>query len=177
MTDSRLEEYVERQRLRPVTAERLRRLDQGGRSAVLDVAVPLGLNDNQLRDVLDLAEDSAAREGVSVAEVLGDPEAAALRQRRLGRSDKIKALKAWLRRRRYPHLSAALDRIDALRARLGLPAATRLELPENLEGDELVVTLRASSVEDLRARVAQLARACDRPEIEALFDVWHEAAG
>ena len=155
----RLEEYAKEGQIKPATVERMRVLGRESCDAVVDLLVPLKVSENQLRDFLDLREDTAARRGATVADVLTDDEIEAVRRREIGRSDKIKALKACLRRLRYPQLSAALDTIELLKREMELPRSCTLELPENLEGDEVVVTLRASSVAQLRSRVDALQRA------------------
>jgi hypothetical protein len=89
----------------------------------------------------------------------------------LGRSDRIKMLKACLRRLRYPQLSAAEDRVAELTRELGLPGGTRLEVPEFLEGDAVTVTLRAKSAADLRAKASRLAEAVAQPQCEEIFAI------
>jgi hypothetical protein len=141
------------------------------------LVVPLALNDNNVRDVLDLLEDIAARRGTAIAEVLESEEIATLRRRDMGRSDRIRELKSCLYRLRYPQLSAALQRIEELRRNLRLPSRVLLELPDNLEGEELTVTLRAGSAKQLRELVAATAKAFERDELEAIFAVWQESEG
>ena len=158
------------------TTTRCERLDDSSRAALLDLVAPLRLSDNQMRDILDLLEDTAARRGVSVATVLADDEVRALGRRAMARSEKVKALKMCLRRLRYPQLSAAVARIDELRGALGLPRGVTLEVPENLEGDEVVITLRATSVRSLRSRSEQVAACLGRGEVESIFAILEEAA-
>jgi len=177
MSEAELRERAARGRWRAVTVDRIRDLGEGSSRGVLELLAPLGVNDNQMRDMLDLLEDTAARRRTTVADVIAAPEVAAVRDRELGRSDKIKMLKACLRRLRYPQLTAALDRIAALRSELGLPRGCSIRLPENLEGDEVVLTIRATSVEQLRTRVRGAARACEGSELDSIFDVWEEAEG
>ncbi len=157
------------------TLARLDRLEPASRAALEAIVQPLRLSDNHLRGVLDLVEDTAARCSTSVAEVLGDAEVAALCERPIARSEKIKALKARLRRLRYPQLSAALTRVDELRNALELPGRVRLEVPDNLEGDDVVVTLRASSADEMRAHSERLAAAMAGGEIESIFTILEEA--
>jgi hypothetical protein len=177
MAEFDLDSYAERRNLREATVHRVRGLDEASRAAVLALVVPLALNDNNLRDVLDFLEDIAARRGTAIAAVLESAEIAALRKRDMGRSDRIRELKGCLYRLRYPQLSAALRRIEELRRSLHLPNRVRLELPENLEGDELTVTLRAGSAKQLRELVAATASAFERDEIETIFAVWQESEG
>lgn len=175
MSERDLASYAARRRLREATVTRMRALGTATCANVLELVVPLGLNENQLRDVLDTLEDIASRRQCDVARVLADAGLGEVLRPELGRSDRIKVLKAHLRRLRYPQLSAALDRIEQLRGDLRLPHGVRLELPDDLEGDEVVLTVRASSVAQLRARVERAAQALAGPEVETMFSLWQEA--
>jgi len=175
MSDREFVTYAEKRRLRETTVARMRDLGAESCAAVADIAAPLGLNDNQLRDVLDMLEDIAARRRCDVAAVLASSGLSEVLRPDLGRDDRVRALKGHLRRLRYPQLSAAMERIDELRGALQLPRGSRLELPVDLEGDEVVVNVRASSVEQLRSRVAAVGQALARPELETMFALWQEA--
>jgi hypothetical protein len=145
--------------------------DDAGRAALLAVAERLRLGENQLRDVLDAAEDVAARTGGGIATVLAAEELRAVLGADLGRNDAIKALKGALRRLRFPQLSAAQGRLKALVGGLGLPGGASVELPQDLEGDELRITLRARSAADLRSRAERLAAALRGAAVDEIFDV------
>jgi len=175
MSDRELAEYVERRRLRETTVARMLALGAESCAAVVNLAAPLGLNDNQLRDVLDMLEDVAARRRSDVAAVLASAGLSAVLRPDLGRDDQVRALKGHLRRLRYPQLSATTERIDQLRVALQLPRGSRLELPVDLEGDEVVLTVRASSVGQLRSRIEGVGQALARPELETMFALWQEA--
>lgn len=163
--------YCERRRLRASTVQRLRAMDAASRAAVLSWAIPFGMNDNQLCDVLDTLDDIAARRGVGVDAVCADPMLDRIRVRRLGRSDTIREFRSALRQLRYPQLSAALARIEDLCAAMKLPRGTSLEVPPDLEGDEVGLTIRARSAKELRARVAATANALEGSSIESIFAI------
>ena len=177
MTDRSLSDYASRRKWRDATLARVRGLGAESERAVARLIESLRVGDNQMRDLLDLLEDAAARRQVAVAEILADEEVEAVHRRKLGGSDKIKELKACLKRLRYPQLSAALARVEELRGALGLPRGVELQLPENLEGEEVVVTLRAASLVQLRARATALVNACARSELESIFSIWEESEG
>ena len=76
-----------------------------------------------------------------------------------------------MRRLRYPQLSAAEGRLKGLVGRLGLPAGATAELPPNLEGDDLTITLRARSAAELRARAAGVVKALNGSEVDEIFAI------
>ena len=171
MSESAVRDYAAGRHFSPATVERWLAYDEAGRDALLALAERLRVGENQFRDVLDMAEDVAARAGSSIAMVLGGPEVSAALSADLGRNEAIKALKSALRRLRFPQLSAAEGRLQSLIGRLGLPAGATLELPQNLEGQELRVSLRGRSAAELRARAEGLAAALGRSEIDEIFAV------
>ncbi len=166
-----IQAYVRARQLRPSTEQRWLDLAPADAAAVLALAAPLRLGDNQLGDLLDALEDIAARRRATPAAVLQDPAVRQVLGRELGRSDRIKALKGCLRRMRYPQLSAALDRLALLSGQLNLPSGVRLEFPEFLEGDAVTVTVRASSAAELRAKLARLVAATDSAQCEEMFAI------
>jgi hypothetical protein len=171
MSEDSVRAYAAGKHFGAATVERWLAHDGAGRDALLALAERLRLGENQFRDVLDTAEDVAARAGSSVAAVLGGADVSAALGADLGRNDAIKAVKQALRRLRFPQLSAAEERLQSLIGGLGLPAGATLEVPPNLEGRELRVTLRGRSAAELRTRAAGLAAALGRPEVDEIFAV------
>jgi hypothetical protein len=169
MSEDAVRAYAAGKHFGAATVERWLAHDAAGRAALLAVAERLRLGENQVRDVLEAAEDIAARRGAGIAAVLGGAEVRAVLDADLGRNEAVSALKNALRRLRYPQLSAAEARLATLIATLALPAGTKLDLPRNLEGEEVCVTLRARSAAELRARTQRLAAALERPEVEEIF--------
>jgi hypothetical protein len=89
--------------------------------------------------------------------------------RGLGRNEAVRALKQSLRRLRYAQLAAMEERLAAITKALRLPAGVEVHFPENLEGEEVSVRLRAKSAAQLRAQVETLSSAMRRAEVEEIF--------
>jgi hypothetical protein len=157
------------------TVDRWLRLAPADGAALLDLAQELRLGDNQLRDLWDWADEVAARDKQSLAEVLAVEAIAAVRRRGVGRSDKLKLIKAALRRRRFPQLAATEDRLAALVRDLGLPRNVRVTLPEFLEGDEVRIEIVANSTASLQDAAARLLAAAQTPACHAIFALLEEA--
>ena len=106
---------------------------------------------NSLRDVLGIVREIAGRDKQSFAEVLAEPDIAAVLApgsapaKSLGRKDIKRRLDDLLRRKRYPEstkIEADLERrVRILAKDIGL----RVALPEDLEGDAVTVSLSLSS--------------------------------
>lgn len=169
MPEQRILDFAGGKRLTRTMLDRWLALSRADAEALLGVAERLRLGENHLRDVLDCAEDIAARSASSVAEVLGRPEVSGLLVSGLGRNEGLKAVKDALRRMRFPRLSATEDRLRELAKRLQLPRAVDIAFPENLQGVELTLTLRGCSAEELRANASAVAQALQRAEVEEMF--------
>jgi hypothetical protein len=141
------------------------------RDAVLELATHLRLGENQLRDVLDDLAAIGARRACGIAAVLRDEALRGVLARSLGRNEALKALKRTLRRLRYPQLSSAEQHLAELARSLRLPSGVRVELPENLEGEHLAVTLRARTATELRAQARAVAALVQNQAVDEMFAV------
>ena len=168
-------QWAAERRYRHALVERWLRLDAADARALLGLAIELRLGENQLRDVWDCAEDVAARDRSSLAAVLTGPPLTRARRRAEGRSDRLKAIKAALRRLRYPQLVATEERLAELVQQLALPRSVRVTLPDCLEGDTLRVDIVVDSAAALAAAAAALHAAATRPECTAIFTLLEEA--
>jgi hypothetical protein len=158
------------------TVARWLRLAPPDRAALLDLVHDLRPSEHQLRDLWDWAEEIAQRDATSIAAVLAVPAVTGARARSLGRNDRLRSLKAALRRVRYPQLSAAEDRLCTLVRALALPPSVRVVPPEHLEGDALRIEIVARNAATLRSAVAHLAAVMHTAACEELFALLAEPA-
>lgn len=170
-TDAAVGAYAREKHFSAATLERWRQLPEADRGEWYRLARQLRLGENQFRDILDLVEGVAARRQCGRAEVLALDAVRDVLERGLGRNVAIKAVKAALRRLRYPQLSATEDRLGGLIKALRLPAGVRVEFAENIESSRVSVSMNAQSAGELRAHAAALAAAVERPEVEEIFRV------
>ena len=171
MSNSAIRDYAAEKRFAAATLDRWLALPQSDREALLTLTVRLRCGENQFRDLLDDLSDIATRRGCAIAAVLNDEGPRGVLERPLGRNDAVKALKAALRRLRYPQLCTAERRAADLAAQLRLPSGVRVELPPNLEGEEVAVTMRARSARELRAQAHAIAAVLQGDAIDDLFAV------
>lgn len=169
--DAEVRAYAAERKYHPATIDRWLRLASADRAALLELAQELRLGENQLRDLWEWAEEIAQRDGLSLATVLGAEAVAAARRRAVGRSDRLKLVKAALRRLRFPQLAAAEDRLAALVSELGLPPSVRVTAPESLEGDSIRIEIVADSAASLQDSAARLLAAAQSPACAAIFEL------
>ncbi len=162
--------YAQTKHFSAPTLERWLALPAADRDALLEIANRLRLGENHFRDVLDLADDIAARQQTTIQAVLASASVRELLGRGHGRNETLKELKDVLRRRRYPQLAATEAALAVLVKQLGLPPEVRIDFPENLDGNGIVVTLRAKSASELRVCTRALAAVCMRTEVDEMFN-------
>lgn len=171
MSESAVRTFAAERRFAAATLQRWLEQTPADSEALLGLAVRLRLGENQFRDLLDDLTAIAARQGVGLAAIVNDAALQAVLARARGRNEAIKAFKAALRRLRYPQLSGAEQRLAGLGKQLRLPAGVRVELPENLDGEHVVLTLRAGSAAELRAQAGAVALALQGAALDELFAV------
>jgi hypothetical protein len=167
--------YCAARRFSDPTLERWLRLAASDAAALVDLARELRLGENQLRDLWDWADDIAARDGVTLAQVVTAGAVQAARRGHVGRNDKLKLIKAALRRLRFPELSTLEERLADLIRQLALPPTVRVTLPDFLEGSDVHVEIIANSAGALLAAVGRLQEAAQSPACAAIFSLLGEA--
>jgi hypothetical protein len=110
-----------------------------------------------------------------VHQVLAAQPIAEARTRGLGRNDTLKAIKAALRRVRFPHLASVEEQLAGLVRDLGLPRNVRVMLPDFLEGDQVRIEIVAQSTAAWRAAAASLLAAAETTACSDLFTLLGEA--
>jgi hypothetical protein len=168
--------FAHGRRYSAATVERWLALDPPDGHALLELARELRLGENQLRDLWKWAEEIAQRDHMSLALVLAlEPVATQRRSRNLGRNDKLKLIKAALRRLRFPQLAATEEHLAVLVRELDLPRNVCLSFPEFLEGDEVRIEIVADSVASLEAAIERLQAAAKAPACNTIFQILGEA--
>jgi hypothetical protein len=167
--------YAEARGFRPATVDRWLALSAADAAALWELVRTLRLGENQARDLWDWSEEIAARDGVTMAQLLNGGLLRTARQTGAGRNDRLKTVKAELRRLRFPNLARVEDRLADLVGSLALPRAVRVTLPEFLEGNELRVEIVATDAASLRAAVDRLAEAAATEACVEIFELLSEA--
>jgi hypothetical protein len=167
--------YANERGFRAASVERWLALAVEDAAALWELVGALRLGENQARNLWEWAEEIAARDGTTMAKVLTAEAFRAALHGSGGRNDRLKAVKAHLRRRRFPTLARAEDRLAALIADLELPSGVKLSLPEFLEGDEVRVEIVAADAKSLLAAANRIAAAAATPACEEIFELLSEA--
>ena len=164
--------WVEDRRANTQLVSRLIRGDKKERDVLVNWIEVLAPSANTLREFLRLADEVAARDGITAGEVLAAPELEKLLcAEGISRKDKQRLLREELEARRYPIRRRILERLTELQEQIAIETGAKVELPEDLEGDSIVFCLRARSPQQLATSAAQLAERAMGPGISELFAV------
>lgn len=129
-------------------------------------------SDNTLRTVLGLATEIAKRDKRSLASVLLDGEIEAIRcSQTVSRKEKQRQIRRVLERMRYP-IRAQLEsevegRVEVIRKECGV----RLELPRDLEGDVVKMTLSVRSADELLECAERLKKVAQHRNTGEIFSL------
>jgi hypothetical protein len=145
------------------------RMDADSRAALLVVARRLKFRTGQIVVALELLDEIAVREGTAAAAILAREGLARIAAGTAPAPARARALLDALRAIRYPRLGRTLERIRAELLALKLPRAISIEVPRELNSDELAITLRVRSAEELDALLRALAER--RPALARIIDL------
>ena len=147
---------AEQRRLPAAHLERWLAFDEVSRGKLLALARNLRFRTGQLVTTLELLEEIAVRERITVAEVLGRDEIRRIADGSGSGPARASALIDALRQIRFPRLRAMQERLRAEVAALKLPRGISVDLPKELGSDELTVSLRMRNADDLGRLIAAL---------------------
>ena len=162
--------YAQLKRLNPQTLARWQAWTEADQAALWEIVNELQLGDNHLRDFLEWCEEIALRDGGIITELLARPEIRQPLTAKLGRNDKLKAVKDALRKIRYPQLSRLQEDLRTAIKALDLGGRVRVSLPPSLEGNEITVEIKAKNEKELRDSLQRLQQRLDNGAIQRLFE-------
>jgi hypothetical protein len=158
--DAQIRELAAARRLPQSHVARWLRIDAPSRAALLEVARSLRLRTGQIVTAIEMLEEIAVREQLTVAAILERPE---LRRIANGSGSAPSRASAWLesiRVLRYPRLKQMQALLRSEVSALKLPRGISIDLPKDLGSDEVTVSMRVRS----GAELAQLLGALDHSQ-------------
>lgn len=126
---------------------------------------------SQQKEMLSMAKDIAASEDLSVPDLLETGELAKIRSNRnFNRQQKVKQVRAFLKKRRYPGIQAFEDAFEKSRRALELPEAITLRPPPDFEAQKFSIVLTFQTAAELAAHVQTLERLPADSHFEAIIN-------
>jgi hypothetical protein len=124
-------------------------MDPPSRASMLDLARALRLRIGQLVTALDTLDEISVREHVTVAAILDRPEVQRIAIGSGSAPSRATGLLEELRAIRYPRLKQSQNELRSEISALTLPRGISIDLPKDLGSDELTVSIRVRSGDDL----------------------------
>lgn len=167
--DTRVRKIAAERRLPASHVDRWLAMDPPSRAALLDLAQTLRFRTGQLVTALDILGEIAVREHATVAAILDRPEVRRVANGPGSAPARASALLEALRTLRYPRLKEMQEQLRSEISALKLPRGISLGLPKELGSDELTVSFRARSGDEL----AHLLEALDqkRPGLTRIIEM------
>jgi hypothetical protein len=153
-----IDEWAREHHLAETETARWRKMAPPDRGALLDLAIMLRLRTGQLVTALELLEETALREGQSIAGILAADSIRRAIRSPGSRPQRAALFLARLRELRYPRLTRLRESLAAEISELHLPAQVKLALPRNLDSDEFRIEITVRSNEQLNEALEALAR-------------------
>jgi hypothetical protein len=139
-------------------------------SILYRVLAPLKLGHNKLSQCLDLIEDIAKRDKVSLKVLFGsEPFTNLLTEGELNTTERTNFFRRALRATRYPELSRTERQFQEERSKLSLPPAMSLNPPPFFEGSRLTLSCSFRSSEDLHSIIRALEKAAKSASLERIL--------
>lgn len=156
--DAEIRTLAHERRVPAAHLERWLAMDPASRGSMLSHARSLALRTGQIVSALELLEEIAVRERVTIAEILSRDEIRRIADASGSTPARASAFIDALRQARFPRLRKMQERLRAEIAALKLPRGLSLDLPKDLGSDELTVSLRVRSADELDKLVGALNR-------------------
>ena len=151
------------------------RWNEAGREAAETLLAALRPGVNKCRELLELIEETAVKDGVPPQALLNREEIQKpLNEADLPPNEKYETIHKHLRRWRYPVLTDLQKQVYQAIDRLKLDGRIKLRTPENFESDQFKIELNFSSREELTAQVEQLFRITDAEALDELIRIFKE---
>jgi len=153
-------------------ALRLNALDDGSAAqALISLFQELQLSLNRQRELLEWIQGIVGREGISIKDVIDDAQLAQWRQdAQMDRGQKTQLIRQYLKRRRYPKISAFEEHYHRSVRELRLVEGMQIFPPANFEGQKHSLHLEFKNLMELRKLCQELDRIASSPALSKLLD-------
>ncbi|RJP17686.1 MAG: ParB/RepB/Spo0J family partition protein [Candidatus Abyssobacteria bacterium SURF_5] len=159
---------IHREQLRVEQAFLLLDVEPPARLALFDLLQACKANLNETRELIPTILDVAKMKNLEPAQYIRQLEASAVSGTF---RHKLQVLRDSLVKSRYPALSAAQSQFDNLAGALTAGHNCKIEAPRYLEGDEISISIRAKSPEQLEDVLRKLSRPESSDKIRSLFSI------
>ena len=149
----------------------LDRFDTEDAMALLELFKHLKVGLNRQRELVVLLEEISQREEISIQQMLAEKALNhILINKEIDRSIKRQEVRTYLRRRRFPTISEAEAKYNALVKQLQLGSNINLMPPKNFEGITYTMTIRFDNQKELKNLNEKLEKIIHHPDLGKILD-------
>ncbi len=134
----------------------LKLLGKTDRKKLADALAALRPSTNKMREIAENIFEISKREKIPVAKFLKLDEIKNIIFSDDSRKQKIKLLREFLKRRRFPELSKKISLIKTKIKTLKMPSQIKIFYPENFERKKLTVSIEFSDVEEMEKLLSEI---------------------
>ncbi len=163
--------FIKERRADQKLCDRLSRLAPQEQVVVEKIISSLNPSANTLKELLRLAEEIAARESSTLAEVLNAEEIEELLEHPSSKKDRQRLIRVELERWRFPQLGRLRDQLQDCQQQILSELGLRVELPQDLEGDTLSLTISAKNGRDFAVQGAKMTELSAHPALAKIFSL------
>lgn len=169
--EKEIKEYVLNEKVSRSNIRMLANFTAEDRGAILSLVSPLKLTESRLKEVLTLLGETAQRDHLTIAKIIGHPEIGAILGRpELTPSQKTERLREVLLKTRYPRMHRLEEDFQRKRRGLNLPPQISLHHSPYFEGKGLRLEFQFGSIEEYRKIVSSLASLEENKELRQMLD-------
>jgi ParB family chromosome partitioning protein len=151
------------------------RWDEESRAAAETLLDALRPGVNKCRELLELTDETAVKDGVTPQAILNRPEIQSpLNNADLPSNEKYDAIHKQLRLWRYPVLTDLQKQVYRAIDQMKLDGRIKLRTPENFESDLFKIELQFKTREELVTQVEQLFRVTDSEALDELIHIFSD---
>ena len=129
-------------------------------------------SENAARALSHLARQIAKRDDILEKDVLGQEEILEICSReKLGRKDKLKNIRAFLEKQRYPEKAKIEKELNECLEKIRKEHSLKLNLPKELEGDSLDFSFSFKNPSELKEFSRKIEKLSEDRNLEEIFDI------
>ncbi|MCC6932517.1 MAG: hypothetical protein IT292_04595 [Deltaproteobacteria bacterium] len=171
MVSTQISDYLNRYRADNALADLVTKLSPQSYPFIESLLVELRPSLNYLRQIIVLLLEIAGREGVGTEAIVSVELWQAILAEKNSRKEKQKELRQWLETKRYPLKQALLEELQSLQKSLLTDHGFSMKVPEELEGDNLTLSLSFASPGELKENTERLASLAIDQRLKEIFDL------
>ena len=163
--------FIEERRVDAKFQSRLNELQETEQVIVERLIQCLSPSANTLRELIRLAEEIAARESRSLLDVLSAEKINQLLEHSSSKKERQRLIRQELEQQRFPKLHKLHAELNQYQTQLLNDLGLRLELPRDLEGDTLSLTISAKTARDFERQGAKITELSTHPALARIFSL------